>query len=220
MLTDIIQWDTRNWGKAIPFWEPFLSSTSGKKAAAFGEREGGLSLWLATNGFEVECSDYDAPETIPFPLHIEHSIVEKINYSQQDITQINFEDNQFDIVIFKSVIGTLATKKRQQEALDELYRILKPGGYLLFAENLEATVLHRYARKRFTNWGNRWRYIQWKEKEEMLSKFTTSTVKSHGFLATFGRSEGQRNFLSRIDQIFAPVTPKSWKYILFAACRK
>jgi SAM-dependent methyltransferase len=220
IIKAIIQWDIRNWGKAIPFWKPFLPLTSGKKAAAFGEREGGLSLWLAMNGFEVECSDYDPPKAIPFPLHEEHYVVEKINYSQQDITSINFEDNQFDVVIFKSVIGTLGTKERQQQALDELHRILTPGGYLLFAENLEATRLHRFARKRFTNWGDRWRYIQWKEKGGMLSKFTSVTSDSQGFLATFGRTERQRNFLSRIDQVLAPITPKSWKYILFAACRK
>lgn len=122
--------------------------------------------------------------------------------------------------MFKSVIGTLNSKERQQAALDELYRILKPGGHLLFAENLEATGMHRYGRKKFTNWGHRWRYLKWKEMNGMLSKFSETKKTSTGFFATFGRSEGQRKFFSGIDWFLNPVLPKSWKYVLIAACKK
>ncbi len=220
-LNDFIQWDVQNWGKAIPFWQPYVEKLPfGGKAAAFGEREGGLSLWLAMNEMKVECSDYTPFEETPLVLHINYQLADHIAYSQQDITAITFADNTFDCVVFKSVIGTLATKERQQQALDELHRILKPGGFLLFAENLEATAMHRFARKKFTNWGHRWRYLQWKEMDQMLAKFAAVEKKSLGFFATFGRSERQRNVLSKIDRVFSPIVPKSWRYILIAACRK
>ncbi|MFT5778374.1 MAG: SAM-dependent methyltransferase [Crocinitomicaceae bacterium] len=220
LLADIIQWDIKNWGKAIPFWQPFVDSIKNGKAAAFGEREGGLSLWLALNDYHVQCSDYNGMDTVPLELHVSHKVEEKITYSKQDITSTSFEDNTFDIVMFKSVIGTLNSKERQQQAIDELYRILKPGGYLLFAENLEATGMHRFGRKKFTNWGHRWRYLKWKEMPSMLSQFETSKMNSRGFLATFGRSEGQRKFLSGIDWVLNPILPKSWKYVLFVASKK
>ncbi len=219
-LTDFVQWDVQNWGKAISFWQPYIDQVTDGKAAAFGEREGGLSLWLALNEIDVECSEYDVFESTPLEIHEKHQVSDRIRYSQQDITAISFPDNSFDFVLFKSVIGTLATKERQQQALDELHRVLKPGGYLLFAENIEATAMHRFARKKFTNWGHRWRYLQWKEMDQMLSKFAKTEKKSVGFFATFGRSEGQRKFLSKIDRVFSPLVPKSWRYIMIAACQK
>lgn len=219
-LTDFVQWDVQNWGKAIPFWQPYIEQVSKGKAAAFGEREGGLSLWLALNDIDVECSDYTVFESTPLEIHEKHQISDRITYSQQDITSISFPDNSFDFVLFKSVIGTLATKERQQKALDELHRILKPGGHLLFAENIEATSMHRFARKKFTNWGERWRYLKWKEMDQMLSQYSKIEKKSVGFFATFGRSEGQRKFLSKVDRVFSPLVPKSWRYIMIAACQK
>lgn len=219
-LRDFVQWDVENWAKAIPFWQPYIDQLPKGLAAAFGEREGGLSLWLAMNEFSVECSDYTQFETTPLEIHSKHDVTNLISYSQQDITSTSFPDNSFDFVLFKSVIGTLATKERQQQALDELHRILKPGGYLLFAENLEGTSVHRLARRKFTNWGNRWRYLKWKEMDQMLSKFVSTEKRSIGFLATFGRSEKQRAFLSKIDRVFVPLMPKSWRYIMLAACRK
>lgn len=220
LVTDIIQWDVENWGKAIPFWATAIAEKNGGTAAAFGEREGGLSLWLALNGHQVECSDYNTLDKIPLELHTKHKVENAVSYSQQDISSTSFEDSTFDVVMFKSVIGTLNSKERQQRALDELYRILKPGGHLLFAENLEATGMHRYARKKFTNWGHRWRYLKWKEMNPMLAKFSETKMTSTGFFATFGRSEGQRKFLSGIDWVLNPFLPKSWKYVLIAACKK
>lgn len=220
LLADIIQWDVKNWGKAIPFWTTAIDGIKGGTAAAFGEREGGLSLWLAMNDFTVDCSDYNGMEVTPLELHVKHNVTDSIAYSKQDITSTSFEDNSFDVVMFKSVIGTLNSKERQQEALDELYRILKPGGFLLFAENLEATRMHQYARRKFTNWGTRWRYLKWKEMNPMLSKFSEIKMTSTGFFATFGRSEGQRKLFSGIDWLLHPILPKSWKYVIIAACKK
>ncbi len=220
LTKEIFEWDIHNWSKSVRVWDPVLKSIQGGQAAAFGERAGGLSLYLAKHGFEVNCSDYDGFNDTPLALHKKHEVEGRISYSAQDITQIDFPDNHFDVVMFKSVIGALNDKGRQQQAIDELYRILKPGGYLLFAENLEATSIHRWARNKFTSWGHRWRYLKWKERHEMFGKFASSKFKTRGFLATFGRTEGQRNFLAIWDTLNHWWIPKKGKYILMGACRK
>ena len=219
-LKDIFQWDVKTWSKAIPFWEQHLSGQSSGKAAAFGEREGGLSLWLLKRGFDVVCTDYNDFAEVPLKLHVTYDVDDKIDYQKQNITEPTFEDNSFDVVVFKSVIGALGKKELQQKALDELYRILKPGGYLLFAENMEASGLHKYARKKFTNWGHRWRYPTFNEMPEMLNKFSQVDAKTVGFFATFGRSEGQRSFLAGVDKLFSFLVPRSKRYVMIAACKK
>lgn len=211
LLEDVFQWDVYNWSKANKLWD--LSQVSDGKAAAFGEREGGLSLMLAKQGYSVICSDYNSFSEIPLELHKKYQIVDQIDYQQLDISAINLPDNTFDVVVFKSVIGALNSKERQWQAISELHRILKPGGQLLFAENLEASRLHTFARKKFTNWGHRWRYLKWDETADMLQQFSSYKASSIGFLATFGRSEKQRTFLGKIDNVLCKVIPKKMRYI-------
>ncbi len=220
LVRDIIQWDVANWKHLLKIGAPVLQKFESGEAASFGEREGGLSLWLALNGFRAECSDYNLPKEIPFPLHVKREVVDLIHYSQQDITAISFEENRFDVVMFKSVIGALGDKQKQETAIAELYRVLKPGGYLIFAENTEASVFHRYARKKFTHWGHRWRYLPKAELPQMLNEFQFIELKHFGFFATFGRSEKQRTFLTFFDRIFVPIMPKKWRYFVVAVCRK
>ncbi|MBL4706006.1 MAG: methyltransferase domain-containing protein [Flavobacteriales bacterium] len=220
LLADIIQWDIENWSKALPFWEPFLPAGEGLKVGAFGEREGGLSLWLAQKGFQVECSDFNADMAPAQELHKKHEVDHLVSYSKQDITQSTFEDNHFDVVLFKSVIGALGDKDRQEKAFKELYRVLKPGGLLIFAENTVATKMHEFARKKFNNWGDRWRYIKIDETKEMLSDFSDMKFKSQGLMATFGRNEGQRRAITKMGKPVSKLVPNNWNYILFGACVK
>ena len=221
LIQDIIQWDVVHWSKALPFWEKFIPKQgAGKIAAAFGEREGGISLWLAQKGFTVNCSDYHDNLSLAKALHQEYNVDDLIQYSQQDISQTTFESNYFDVVVFKSVLGALGDKKQQEKAIKELHRILKPGGVLIFAENLQATKTHQYLRKKFTSWGDRWRYIKPNEIKEMFSCFSECNFSYNGFIATFGRNENRRKLLSKIEYPFLKLIPNSWKYILFGVCMK
>lgn len=220
LLNDIIQWDIKNWSKLIEFWSPIIKENKGRKALALGEREGGLSLWLALNDLVVFCTDYNSFKEIPLALHLKYKVESKITYQQQDATKLTYEDESFDLVIFKSIIGDLKSKSNQEKALKEAYRVLKPGGTLLFAENLKATKTHQFAREKFTNWGKDWIYPTLEDFKKNCSEFNSFEYKTHGFLATFGRSEKQRFFLGKVDKIIKPLTPKSWKYILFGIVRK
>jgi len=117
-------------------------------------------------------------------------------------------------------LGSLGTINLQQKAINELYRILKPGGYLLFAENLKGSYLHQIVRKKFIKWGRKWKYPKINELEKMVDKFSYVNKKTYGVISLFGRNEKQRAYLSFFDKILTIITPKRWRYILFAACKK
>jgi SAM-dependent methyltransferase len=220
LTNDIIQWDIKNWSKALSFWESALDNKPKKKAIAFGERGGGLSLWLAMKGYDVICSDYKDILNDAKELHLKYGVSNKISYAIEDITNISYEDNRFDVVVFKSVIGSLGTYDKQVTAFKELHRILKPGGYLLFAENIKASILIQLARNKFISWSERWRYPHYDEIISFGSLFNKFDFKTYGTLALFGRNEKQRNILAFFDRILTPITPKKWRYILFGVCKK
>lgn len=214
-LSDIIQWDVKNWKNALSFWEAHFNIQPGMKVLALGEREGGLSLYFAQKGCEVICSDYNEISESAEKMHRDYNVKEKITYAKIDMRDINFPDQTFDIVVFKSVIGALETIPDQDKAIAEIHRVLKKDGGFLFAENATASKLHRYMRKKFVNWKDAWRYVSDAEFETWKKKFSKSFSKKIGFIALFGRSEKQRKFLAGIDSVFNYITPKSWRYIYF-----
>lgn len=212
---DIIQWDVKNWSKCLSFWNEHATLDPSKKVLALGEREGGLSLYFALRGNEVICSDYNEMPEKTLQMHQEYSVSDRISYQKVDMKAIPFEDASIDIIVFKSVIGALGNAADQQQAMSEIYRVLKPGGTFLFAENLKGSRFHQWLRKKFVSWGERWRYISENEMKQWGNQYQTLFTKSYGVLALFGRSEKQRRFLARFGAILLPLTPKNWRYILF-----
>ncbi|MBD3638445.1 MAG: class I SAM-dependent methyltransferase [Crocinitomicaceae bacterium] len=221
-LNDIIQWDVKTWSKALDFWEKYITLKPGMSVLTIGEREGGLSLWLAQKGLEVTCTDYkEFPDTTA-SMHNEYGVSANIKCeSGVDVTDLSrYSDEQFDVVVFKSVIGALSEKERQQQAINEIRRVLKPGGSLLFAENLIGTRLHVALRKRFIRWNTYWRYLHVKKDMDLFEGFSKKFFETKGFAANFGRSEAQRRFLATIDGVVVWLLPKSWRYVLFGVLIK
>jgi len=219
-LHAIFQWEVRSWSRALPCWKEHLPTHRPVRALGVGEREGGLSLWLASQGVDVVCSDLR-----PFPagtraLHLRYGVQGRITYSQADATALPFPDAAFEVVFFKSVIGALSTKERQALALREMHRVLKPGGVLLFAENLQGTPLHRQLRKRFVAWDSYWRYLHPVHDRDLFAPFATVTGHTTGILANLGRSEGQRDLLARFDALLAPLVPPTMRTIWYGVARK
>lgn len=220
LLQKIIQWDIPNWSRALTFWEKHASIKKDMKVLTLGEREGGLSLYFAQKGCKVVCSDYN-----PFPeateiMHQEERVSEFITYQRIDMKAIDLPDNSFDIVAFKSVIGALGNEADQLQAIKEIHRVLKPGGVLLFAENATGSKLHGWLRKKFIKWAHRWRYISLEDLNKWSEIYSESTFEHFGFWGLFGRSEGQRKFLSFFDRAFNFLIPKRWKYIHFGVLKK
>lgn len=223
LIQDIIQWDIKSWTKALEYWDQNIDWNKINNALELGGREGGLSLWLGLKGKEVICSDLKDVKSTAEPLHIRHNVNRNITYQDIDATNIPYE-NHFDLIVFKSILGGIGSNNNyeiQKKVFGEIYKALKPGGKLLFAENLVASPLHQELRKRFVNWGNTWRYLSLNEITESLNAYASFSLKATGFLATFGRNERQRNFLSSIDELFInKACPDNWKYIGYGIAEK
>ena len=101
-----------------------------------------------------------------------------------------------------------------------MHRVLKPGGVLLFAENMSGTVVHAWLRKRFVAWDHYWRYLHVPDDLDLFAPFARVDHGTTGLLANLGRSEAQRGVLARIDGVLCRVTPRRWHYVLYGACFK
>ena len=223
LAKDIIQWDIKSWSKALTYWDSHTDWDNIQNGLELGGREGGLSLWLALKGKETVCSDLKDVKKTAEQLHLKHKISSLIKYQDIDATNIPYE-NHFDVIVFKSIIGGIGSNDNyeiQQKVFKEIYKALKPGGKLLFAENLVASKFHQQLRKKFVNWGNSWRYVSIKEMETFLKDFSSFDLNTTGVLGTFGRNEVQRNILSTLDElVFNKVCPDSWKYITYGMAEK
>jgi SAM-dependent methyltransferase len=223
VVSDWVEWDVYNWSKALDFWKKNVElDNRGLTCLELGSRRGGLSLWLAMKGNYVVCSDINSPEQMALTLHKKYSFPGKIEYESIDATKIPYE-NHFDIVVFKSILGGISRNGNldlNKVVVDEIYKSLKPGGVLLFAENLIASRMHQFFRKKVTRWGY-WNYLRLDGVKELFDKFELVHFKTAGFLGAFGRAEWQRKLLGWIDTILAErIATEKMKYIIFGTAVK
>jgi SAM-dependent methyltransferase len=223
LIDAIIGWDIANWANFLPFCERFLETeAAGRQALEVGARQGGLSLYLALKGYEVVCSDLENPELAAWPLHARHGAAARITYQALDILAPPYPEATFDFIIFKSVLHALPEARLQAQALKSLHRLLRPGGILLFAENLRASPLHRWIRRLILpGWLlQARRYPTAAEIRSWCGRFREFQGETWGFLGVWGWREAVRDRLARLDTVLAPCLPPEWRYILFACARK
>jgi len=221
---DVIRWDVVNWSQALRFWEQYYPDKSDNiLALELGANEGGISLWLAKKGAQVLCSDITESRNQAIGLHQKYDIVSNISYEDIDATSIPYS-NHFDIVCFKSILGGIGRNNNietQRRTILEIHKSLKPGGTLFFAENLIASPIHRFFRKKFISWGSSWRYVSIIEMLNFLKQFTEVKFITVGFFAAFGRSEKQREMLGLLDSYISNrIIPRSWRYIIVGIAKK
>lgn len=222
IIEDIVEWDVVNWSHALTFWDQHLKDAKGLKCLELGGRRGGPSLWLALKGGIVHCTDLENPEEHARTLHSRYTLDSPITYEGISALEVPYTE-AFDIVIFKSILGGISRdgrNERKQQVIDECFKALKPGGRLFFAENMESSALHRFARKRFVKWGGEWNYLRYNELDDLFRSFASVQYKTHGFFGAFGRSEKQRRFLGRVDGVVQVLIPRSKRYIVFGVATK
>lgn len=221
IIKQVFGWDVINWSKAIQFWEEHVSiSDKEYECLELGSSYGGLSLWLALNKNNVLCTDINGPEKAAGEIHKKYHCESRITYDALDATNIPYE-NHFDLVIFKSILGGISSNNQNQnkaKTINEIYKALKPGGRLLFAENLESTILHKILRNRYgTSW---WNYLKINEVDEIFTSYSKISYTTAGFLGCFGRNEKQRNLLGKVDRVIEKMIPKKSRYILIGVAIK
>lgn len=222
LLRDIVGWDIANWQQAIRLWEQVLPRRlDGWNGLEIGAAAGGLSLYLGLKGANMICSDFRDPKGLAEPLMLRYGL--EPDYLSLDARQaLPFDDNSLDVICFKSVLGGLrkgAELDPKPALLAEIFRVLKPNGWLLLAENLQGHALHKQLRRRFVSWSIGWEYLTLEDLLTLLEPFEFC-YRTTGVLGLLGRSEPQRRMLGAIDTRLAPWLPTEWHYLFVGAARK
>jgi SAM-dependent methyltransferase len=228
---DILGWDVLNWAEILPFWsEPLRTrDTRTTKVLALGEREGGLSLWLASQGFQVICSDIGGIRPVVIAQHQGFPFANRITYHDINIFNIPFDDWHFDLVICKSVIGGLKLERKnaatrtlvnQRRAVDEIHRVLKTGGLFMGAENLRGHHILRVARTWRKKGKIGWRHLTTAEILSLFGSFASVETKCFGVIPSLFRADLLNRCAHRFNRLIDPVAPDDAKYICAVIAHK
>jgi hypothetical protein len=101
-----------------------------------------------------------------------------------------------------------------------MHRVLRPGGTLLFAENLAGSALHRFLRQRFVRWSETWRYVELEEIPRLFAEFCYLEIMCRGFFAALGRTESQRSALHLLDVVAMPLVRNASRYVAVGSATK
>lgn len=225
---DYIEWDIANWSKSLTYWiDNSHVNLQGSRALELGGRHGGLSLWLAQQGASVVCTDLTGPSELAREKHRKFGVENRIEYASANALDLSYQD-EFDLVIFKSILGGIGedvgehnSLSNQALAIANMHNALKPGGELLFAENLSASPIHQFLRRQAVPWAQSWNYPALAELRKHFSVFSEISLSTAGFAGAFGRSETQRSVLGLIDTLlFDRILPEKYHYIAFGVARK
>lgn len=215
----MVEWDVATWSRAVRYWSAIIAASSLPPVSGLelGARNGGVSCYFASKfGCKMACTDVESSAAAEV-LHKRHGVADLITYGEVDACSIPWEANTFDFVVFKSILGVVGARghrERQVKAMEEIHRVLRPGGQLLFAENLRASKLHEAARRLFVPWGKSWAYVTLEELRELLRGFKSVDLQSTGFSAAFvPKPDFLRTICAAMDESVLRWVPKRWNYV-------
>ena len=108
----------------------------GKRILEIGSGAGAHSAFLASKGAHVVALDLTLDRVVATARKLDRILSNQENFCiQGEAEKLPFADNSFDIVYSN---GVLHHTPRTQQAVEEVYRVLKPGGkavIMLYAKN-------------------------------------------------------------------------------------
>ena len=109
-----------------------LGQPRGALALDIGCGIGANTVRLVRHGYRVTAADYSESILPRTRANMErHGIADSVSVQREDITRLTFPDGQFDLTLCWGVLMHIPSI---EAALDQLARVTKPGGYLVFAE--------------------------------------------------------------------------------------
>jgi len=101
---------------------------------------GVMTIALARRGFEVDAIDHSSAMIELTKKHAkENGLENRIHAAIEDVHELTFYDQYFDLIIAMGVAGWLHDLKK---ALLEIRRVLKPGGYVILNSTHGHAVLN------------------------------------------------------------------------------
>lgn len=221
---DVLNWDVRTWSVALDAWRPVVpAAPPALRCLEVGAGPGGPTLWLASQGHDVVCTNLAGTREQAFPLHDRFGVADRVEYRDIDLREGLPYRDEFDVVVFKSVLGGLGDEPSfARSVVGEIHAALKPGGVLLFAENLRGGVVHRAARSlAYRMRGTSWRYPTLSELRGLLDRFDDLDLRTNGVAAVLGPTERMRGALAAVDAAgLVRVTPARWHYMAYGVARR
>lgn len=149
-----------------------IGDVSGKRILEYGCGNGWMTAELAALGAYVDSFDI-SPQAVESTKALleKHGLAERCNVRKMGAEELDYEDGRFDIVFGFAILHHLDLDK----ALKELYRVIKPGGYAIFAEPLEGNPGLKIYRRLTPN------YRTVDEQPIVISDFRSRTRQFSGF---------------------------------------
>jgi len=198
------------------------------KVFAIGERNGGISLWLALQGFHVVCTDRQGPTQQARDLHKQYGVDDKITYREFDLVNTQDFDTTYDVIIMKSVLGGLKeqydnaasrTDAIRQKAIDNAYKLLNRNGILFTADNMQGNFFIRFIKwlksKQFG-----WHYLTVNELHDLCKQFSSVSVQGFGIIPSNFPVSVLNKAAYIINSSLRQLLPTNSGYIAFTMARK
>ncbi|GAA0452247.1 class I SAM-dependent methyltransferase [Alkalibacillus silvisoli] len=119
-------WDEGSRKTIVPFFEQFVPIGSTVLDLGCGDGYGSYKLWH--RGYDVTGVDL-SNEMITLCHHRMNDEMDQLMFEQADMLDLPFKHDTFDSLI---AINSLEWTEVPAKAFDEISRVIKPGGYLLF----------------------------------------------------------------------------------------
>lgn len=119
-------------------WVDELNLAADAQILEIGCGAGFLALALAKRGFHIHAMDSVDAMVEQTRQHAEEAgLADQISVEVGDISALAFQDNSFDLVL---AIGVIPWIERADAGIQEMARVLKPGGRVLFTADNRARL--------------------------------------------------------------------------------